>query len=628
MAHDSLRAAVGERGLLRFITCGSVDDGKSTLLGRLLYETKLIFEDQLAAIARDSRKYGTLGEDLDLALLLDGLEAEREQGITIDVAYRFFSTARRAFIAADSPGHEQFTRNMATAASTASAAVILVDARKGVLTQTRRHAYICSLLGVRTIILAVNKMDLIDFEGAAFFRTVSEFMAFAATLGFETITPIPVCARAGDNVTRKSDRTPWYSGPTLLEELEEAGGEYEALDKPFRFPVQWVNRPSHDFRGFAGTIASGSVRVGDRVVCPASGQSTHVARIVTFAGDLDHAVAGQAVTLTLDDEIDLARGDVLCPPDQRPDYVDQVSAWLVWMSPDAMLPGRSYLMRTGTMTTPARVSALKYKIDVNTRDRLAARTLDLNEIGYCNIAMARPAAIDPYAENRRTGAFILIDRATNETAGAGMIRFGLRRATNIHKQTHSIGKPARSRILHQKPCILWFTGLSGSGKSTIADLVERALHQRGFHTMLLDGDNIRHGLNNDLGFTDADRVENIRRIGEVAKLFVESGLVVLCCFISPFTQEREMVRGIVADDEFIEVFVDTPIDECERRDPKGLYAKARAGQIANFTGVTSPYEAPEAPSLRIDGLHETADAAAERVVERFLQAQSETQESS
>jgi bifunctional enzyme CysN/CysC len=624
MAHDTLDTSANDRELLRFITCGSVDDGKSTLLGRLLYETKLIFEDQLAAVARDSRKYGTQGEDTDLALLLDGLEAEREQGITIDVAYRFFSTAKRAFIAADTPGHEQFTRNMTTAASTANAAVILVDARKGVLTQTRRHAYICSLLGVRTIMLAVNKMDLVDFDASAFFHIVADFAKFASQLGFATTLPIPVCARDGDNVTQKSNRMGWYAGPTLLEALETAQGEEIALDKPFRFPVQWVNRPSHEFRGFAGTIASGSVRIGDPLVSPASGQSSRVSRIVTFDGDLVEAHAGQAVTLTLEDEIDLARGDVLCPPDQRPDYVDQVAAWLVWMSPEAMLPGRSYLMRTGTATIPARVSALKYKVDVNTRERLAARTLELNEIGYCNIAMSRPAAIDPYTENRRTGAFILIDRATNETAGAGMIRFGLRRATNIHRQTHAIGKSAHARALNQKPMILWFTGLSGSGKSTIADLVERELHERGFHTMLLDGDNVRHGLNNDLGFTDADRVENIRRIGEVSKLFVEAGLIVLCCFISPFAQEREMVRALVGEDEFIEIFVDTPLDECERRDPKGLYAKARAGQIANFTGVSSPYEAPQAPSLRIDGASESAQTACARVTEHFLQMQAST----
>jgi len=610
-----------ERSLLRFITCGSVDDGKSTLLGRLLYEAKLIFEDQLAAVARDSRKFGTLGEDLDLALLLDGLEAEREQGITIDVAYRFFSTAKRAFIAADTPGHEQYTRNMATAASTAAAAVILVDARKGLLAQTRRHAYICSLLGVRAVILCVNKMDLVDFDRDVFFRIAGDFKAYAADLGFAATVPIPVCARSGDNLTWRSTRSPWYAGPAVLEALEGAGGDEQAADKPFRFPVQWVNRPSSEFRGFAGVIASGAVRVGDPLVSAASGQSARVARIVTFDDDLPFAEAGQAVTLTFSEEIDLARGDVLCPPHDRPDFVDQVAAWLIWMTPEAMLPGRSYIMRTGTMTTPARVSALKYKVNINTHEQLAARTLGLNEIGYCNIVMARPAAIDPYSEIQRTGAFILIDRVTNETVGAGMIRFGLRRATNIHRQTHAIGKPARSRALNQKPCILWFTGLSGSGKSTIADLVERDLHRRGYHTMLLDGDNIRHGINNDLGFTDADRVENIRRVGEVARLFVESGLLVLCCFISPFAQEREMVRSLVAEDEFIEIFVDTPLAECERRDPKGLYAKARAGQIANFTGVSSPYEAPQAPALRIDGLGETASAAANRVIELFLDAQ-------
>jgi bifunctional enzyme CysN/CysC len=624
MAQETPVATANDREFLRFITCGSVDDGKSTLLGRLLYETKFIFEDQLAAVARDSRKYGTQGDKIDLALLLDGLEAEREQGITIDVAYRFFSTAKRAFIAADTPGHEQFTRNMATAASTAKAAVILIDPRKGVLTQTRRHAYICSLLGVQTVVLAVNKMDLVNFDAGAFFHIVGDFTSFASTLGFAAILPIPVSAGEGDNVTRKSDRMPWYAGPTLLEALENAPGEEIALYKPFRFPVQWVNRPSHEFRGFAGTIASGSVRVGDPVVSPVSGQSSRVLRIVTFDGDLVEAHTGQAVTLTLEDEIDLARGDVLCPPHQQPDYVDQVAAWLVWMSREAMLPGRSYLMRIGTATIPASVSALKYKVDVNTCDRLAARTLDLNEIGYCNIAMSRPAAIDAYKDNRRTGAFILIDRATNETAGAGMIRFGLRRATNIHRQTHAIGKSLRARALNQKPMTLWFTGLSGSGKSTIADLVERELHKRGFHTMLLDGDNIRHGLNNDLGFTDADRVENIRRIGEVSKLFVEAGLIVLCCFISPFAQEREMVRSLVETDEFIEIFVDTPLEECERRDPKGLYAKARAGQIANFTGVTGPYETPKAPSLRIDGLNESGEEACMRIIEYFLLTQAST----
>jgi bifunctional enzyme CysN/CysC len=611
----------GEKELLRFITCGSVDDGKSTLIGRLLYESKLIFEDQLAAITRDSRKHGTLGEDIDLALLVDGLEAEREQGITIDVAYRFFTTGRRAFIVADTPGHEQFTRNMATGASTADLAIILVDARKGILPQTKRHSYICSLLGIRSIVLAVNKMDLVDFSGEIFFKIVSDYVGFARGLGFTTIHQIPLSARYGDNVTRPSANAPWYDGPTLLEHLEGVDVARDAGDRPFRFPVQWVNRPNLDFRGFAGTVASGSIAVGDPVVVASSGKPSRVSRIVTFDGDTDLAEAGDAVTLTLDDELDIARGDVLTRPAERPDVLDQFAAHVLWLSEDAMLPGRSYLMRIGTSLVPAQVSSLKHKIDINTLEQRSGRTLAMNEIGVCNISAALPVPIDPYAENRRTGSFILIDRATNATAGAGMIQFGLRRATNIHRHDHLVDKKARAAVKHQKPMILWFTGLSGSGKSTIANLVEQALHGSGMHTMLLDGDNLRHGLNNDLGFTDADRVENIRRVGEVAKLCVDAGLIVLCCFISPFSAERAMVRGRVEEGEFVEIFVDVPLEECIRRDPKGLYTRALAGKIKNFSGIDSPYEAPEQPELRVDGTTETAGDAAARIVGWILKQQ-------
>ena len=603
-----------EKDLLRFITCGSVDDGKSTLIGRLLYESKQIFEDQLSAVERDSRKHGTMGAEVDLALLVDGLEAEREQGITIDVAYRFFTTAKRAFIVADTPGHEQHTRNMATGASTAELAIILIDARKGVLTQTKRHSIICSLLGIQSIVLAVNKMDLVDFAADVFYRIVSDYMAFAKTLGFAAVRPIPLSARFGDNVTVPSPHLAWFDGPTLLQHLEAVEAGQDARAKPFRFPIQWVNRPNADFRGFAGTVASGHIAVGDPVVVALSGAPTKIARIVTFDGDRPSAATGDAITLTLADEIDAARGDVLAHPASRPEVTDQFAVHLLWMSESPMLQGRSYLMRTGTATVPASITALKHKVDVNTLEHRGGRTLELNEIAVCNLSTSWPISFDAYSENRRTGAFILIDRATNATAGAGMISFGLRRATNIHREYHSVDKAARAVLTGQTPRILWFTGLSGSGKSTIAELVERALHQRGVLTMLLDGDNMRHGLNRDLGFTDADRVENIRRIGEVAKLFVEAGLVVLCCFISPFEAEREMVRRLVQPSEFVEIFVDAPLEECIRRDPKGLYAKAKAGTLKNFTGIDSPYEAPTNPELLIDGRSETAEAASARIV--------------
>jgi bifunctional enzyme CysN/CysC len=611
-------ARTGDKSLLRFLTCGSVDDGKSTLIGRLLYDSKLIFDDQLSAIERDSRKHGTLGEEIDLALLVDGLEAEREQGITIDVAYRYFTTPRRAFIVADTPGHEQYTRNMATGASTADLAVVLIDARKGVLTQTKRHSYICSLVGIRSIVLAVNKIDLVAFSADIFHSIVTDYLDFAKTLNFSQVVPIPLSARYGDNVTERSERTPWYDGPALLSHLETVDAAQGSAQLPLRFPVQWVNRPNLDFRGFAGTVASGEVAVGDCVVVASSGRDSRVARIVSFDGDRHSATAGDAVTLALTDEVDIARGDVLVPPQQRPEVADQFAAHVLWMSEEPLLPGRSYLLRIGTKTLPARVTTLKHKVDVNTLDQRPGRTLGLNEAGFCNLSTASPVAFDAYADNRRTGSFILIDRFTNATVGAGMVAFGLRRATNIHRQSHLVDKAARAALNHQMPCVLWFTGLSGSGKSTIANLVEKALHERGIRTMMLDGDNIRHGLNRDLGFTEADRVENIRRVGEVAKLFVESGLVVLSCFISPFRAERDMVRELLGPGEFVEIFVDVTLEECIRRDPKGLYAKALAGGIKNFTGIDSPYEAPQAPDIRVAGADETPAVAAARIVDWFV----------
>ncbi|MGC8518331.1 MAG: sulfate adenylyltransferase subunit CysN [Steroidobacteraceae bacterium] len=603
------------KGLLRFLTCGSVDDGKSTLIGRLLYDTQLVLEDQLAALERDSAKHGTTGEDLDLALLVDGLQAEREQGITIDVAYRFFSTPRRAFIVADTPGHEQYTRNMATGASNSQAAVILIDARKGVLTQTRRHSYICALLGIKNVVLAVNKIDLVEFSGERFHRIVADYLGFAAPLKFASVASIPLSARFGDNVIRRSEHTPWYDGPTLIEHLESIDVSEGLEEKPFRFPVQWVNRPNLDFRGFSGTVASGVVRPGERVVVAASGRQSVIERIVTADGDLPEARAGDAVTLTLADEVDVARGDVLAHADARPEVVDQFAAEVLWMIEEPMLPGRSYLMRIGTQYVPARVTSLKHKTDVNTLEHMAAKTLALNEIGFCNFATATPVALDPYADNRATGAFVLIDRFTNATAAAGMISFGLRRATNIHRQALLVDKSARVRLNGHRPAVLWFTGLSGSGKSTIANVVERELHALGVHTYMLDGDNVRHGLNRDLGFTDADRVENIRRVGEVAKLFVDAGAVVLCSFISPFRAERRMVRELLEAEEFIEIFVDTPLEECQRRDPKGLYARALEGKIKNFTGIDSPYEAPQNAEVVLSPSPLGAEEEARRVLE-------------
>ncbi|WOJ91257.1 sulfate adenylyltransferase subunit CysN [Methylocapsa polymorpha] len=604
---------------LRLITCGSVDDGKSTLIGRLLFEQSLIFDDQLAALERDSRRHGTDGDNIDFALLVDGLEAEREQGITIDVAYRYVSTKRRSFIIADTPGHEQYTRNMATAASNADLAILLVDARKGLLTQTCRHAAIVSLTGIRHVVLAVNKIDLTGFDAAGFDKIVADFKVFAEPLGFKTIVPIPISARHGDNVSEKSANTPWHHGPALLAHLEAIDVEEDKSGQPFRFAVQWVNRPHLDFRGFSGEIASGTIRPGDEIVVAGSGRASRVERIVTADGDLDCAAAGDAVTLTLADELDIARGDVLCDPKRRPEVSDQFAAHLIWMSDDKLLPGRSYLLKAGARTVPVTITELKHRLDVNTLGELPARTLSLNEVGVCNLATTTPIAFDPYKENHATGAFILIDRATNATAAAGLISFGLRRATNIHRQGLNIAKLDRARLKNQRPAALWFTGLSGSGKSTIANLVESRLYAHGVHTIMLDGDNVRHGLNKDLGFTEVDRVENIRRVGEVAKLMTEAGLIVLCSFISPFRAERRLVRELLDQDEFIEIFVDTPIAECIARDPKGLYKKAIAGEIKNFTGIDQTYESPEDPEIIVARDGQTAEQAAAKIVAALVE---------
>jgi bifunctional enzyme CysN/CysC len=604
---------------LRFLTCGSVDDGKSTLIGRLLYEQNLVFDDHLVALERDSKKSGTNGADVDFALLLDGLEAEREQGITIDVAYRYFSTPRRAFVVADTPGHEQYTRNMATGASNAELAVLLVDARKGLLNQTHRHAIIASLLGIRHVVLAVNKIDLVGFDQAVFEQISSSFGRFAGELGFKDIKAIPVSARYGDNVSSRSDRTPWYSGPHLLDYLETVDVEDDRAGKPFRMPVQWVNRPNADFRGFSGTIASGSVDAGDEIVLLPSGRATKVKAVLGPSGDTGAAQAGDSVTLTLADETDVTRGDMFAALRDRPQVADQFAAHLVWMSAENLFPGRSYLMKINNGTLPATVTELKYQIDVTTLSKLAAKTLALNEVGVCNLSVARPVVFDAYADNRDTGAFILIDRYSNETVAAGMIDFALRRATNIHHHDHLVSKTGRVNLMHHRPAVLWFTGLPGSGKSTIANLVEAALHARGAHTVILDGDNVRHGLNKDLGFTEPDRVENIRRIGEVAKLMTDAGLIVLCSFISPFRAERRMVRELLDSGEFVEVFVDTPLDQCIARDPKGLYRRALAGEIKNFTGVDQPYETPENPELHLLAGAKEPDRLANEVVETLLQ---------
>ena len=605
-------AGRGGLGLLRVLACGSVDDGKSTLIGRLLHEAARLPDDALAALAADSRRFGTTGDEPDLALLTDGLEAERAQGITIDVAHRYLTTPRRRLILADAPGHVQHTRNMVTGASRADAAIILCDASKGVLTQTRRHAQICALMGIRHLVLAVNKMDLVGFDRAAFEAIRRDWAGFARGLGLADPAAIPVAARHGDNVTRPSPRLAWHDGPTLLAHLEALEAGDAAAGLPFRFPVQWVNRPDAAFRGFAGTVASGRVARGDAVVVAGSGVAARVARILGPDGDLDAAAAGEAVTLCLDAERDIARGDVLAAPAARPAVVDQIAARLVWMDEEPLLPGRRYDARFGTLWTTASVTAIRHRVNVDTLEREPARRLAANEIGFCNLALAQRVPVDPYAANRATGAFVLVDRFTGRTAAAGLVEGALDRASNIHPEAFPVDRQARAKLTGQRPLVVWFTGLSGSGKSTIAKLVEQALHADGRHTYALDGDNLRHGLNRDLGFTDADRVENIRRVGEVAKLFVDAGLIVLCAFISPFRAERRMVREMLGEGEFLEVFVDTPIAACEARDAKGLYAKARRGEIRNFTGVSSPYEPPESPELRLatEG-RSPAEAAAE-----------------
>ena len=597
--------------LLRFITCGSVDDGKSSLIGRLLYDAKTLFEDHLEALQRESRQAGSTGGALDFARLLDGLSAEREQGITIDVAYRFFATDKRKFIVADTPGHEQYTRNMVTGASTADAALILVDARKGLLTQTRRHSTIVSLLGLRDVALAVNKMDLVDYSERRFEEIRDEYLEFARRIGIANVACLPISAVNGDNVVDRSARTPWYRGPTLLEYLESVEVDEDRTQRlPFRLPVQWVNRPNADFRGFAGLIASGALRVGDPVRVGPAGTQSVVTRILGGDRDLPVAVAGQSVTVTLRDEIDVSRGDVLSHPDSAPAVADEFEATVVWMHEQPMLRGRSYVMKIATKTVAATVMPLKYKLNVNTLERLAATSLEVNEIGVCDLELDRSIAFDPYEENRTTGAFILIDRMTHQTVGAGMLRFALRRSQNVHWQALDVNKAARARLKGHDPCVLWFTGLSGAGKSTIANFLEKRLHARGRHTYLLDGDNVRHGLNKDLGFTDADRVENIRRVAEVAKLMVDAGLIVLVSFISPFSSERRMARALFADGEFLEVYVDTPLAVAEGRDVKGLYKKARQGQLRNFTGIDSPYEAPENAEIRVDTTSIGAEEAA------------------
>jgi len=615
---DAYLVAHQHKSLLRFITCGSVDDGKSTLIGRLLYDSKMIFEDQMAALEADSKRVGTQGGAIDFALLVDGLAAEREQGITIDVAYRFFATDKRKFIVADTPGHEQYTRNMVTGASTADAAVILIDARKGVLTQTRRHSYLVSLLGIRHVVLAVNKMDLVGWDQAVFDRIVADYRAFADQIGLSVFTPIPISGLGGDNMASKSDATPWYDGPILMDWLETVQVEDDLQAQPFRLPVQWVNRPNLDFRGFSGQIAAGVVKPGDRIRVLPSGRESTVARIVVLPGDLDKAVAGQSVTITLADEVDVSRGDILVAADHPCEVADQFETTIVWMDDEPLPPGRPYLLKIGGRTVSAQITEIKHKVNVNTLEKLAAKRLELNEIAICNLSLDRAISFEPYRVNRDLGGFILIDKISNRTVGAGLINFHLRRADNIHWQAVDVDKASRAAIMGQKGRVVWLTGLSGAGKSTIANLVEKRLYALGRYTYLLDGDNVRHGLNRDLGFTEEDRVENIRRVAEVARLMADAGLIVVTAFISPFRAERRMARELMGDGEFFEVFVVTPLAVAEERDVKGLYKKARAGDLKNFTGIDSPYEAPEAPELRIDTTSMTAVQAAEEIVRHLI----------
>jgi bifunctional enzyme CysN/CysC len=616
---DAYLEAHQHKSLLRFITCGSVDDGKSTLIGRLLYDSKMIFEDQLSALEADSKRVGTQGGEIDFALLVDGLAAEREQGITIDVAYRFFATEKRKFIVADTPGHEQYTRNMVTGASTADLAIILIDARKGVLTQTRRHSYLTHLIGIKNIVLAINKMDLIDYDQARYEAILADYRAFATDIGITDFTAMPISGFMGDNITALSDNTPWYTGLPLIAHLESVEVNATADQaKPFRMPVQWVNRPNLDFRGFSGQIATGSVNVGAGVRVLPSGKTTTLSRIVTLDGDLDQAVAGQSVTLCFADEVDCSRGDVISISDTPPEVANQFEANIVWMADEAMIVGRAYWLKLGTQMVSATVQEPKYQVNVNTMEHLAAKTFELNAIGVAEIATDRPIVFESYADNHALGGFILIDKITNATVGAGMLNFSLRRAQNVHWQATDIGRDAHAALKNQKPKLLWFTGLSGSGKSTIANEVEKRLNLMNRHTFLLDGDNVRHGLNKDLGFTEADRIENIRRVGEVAKLMTDAGLIVLTAFISPFRVERDMVRDMLPDGEFIEIFVDTPLEVAEARDVKGLYKKARSGQLKNFTGIDSPYEAPENPEIRVNTVEMTAAQAAEHIVRQIM----------
>jgi len=607
--------AQARKSFLRVFTCGSVDDGKSTLIGRLLYDSKLIYEDQMAAIEKDSKTSGTTGEKPDLALLVDGLAAEREQGITIDVAYRFFSTNKRKFIIADTPGHVQYTRNMATGGSTADVAILLIDARHGVVEQTRRHAFIASLLGIPQVVVCVNKMDLVDFDQSVFNAIDVDFRAFANSLSFDDIMTIPVSALDGDNVTTRSDKADWYKGPSLLSFLEDTEVDRESLEAPFRLPVQWVNRPNLDFRGFSGTIASGTVSKGDEIIAMPSGRRSRVADIILHTQHLEHARQDQAVTLTLEDEIDISRGDMICRTDHPIDVADQFQAHLIWMDDDALFPGRQYIIRATNASVTGSITALKHRINVTDFSEVAAKTLELNEIGVVTLSLSKPIPFDAYSDNRKTGAFIVVDRLTNRTVGAGMIDFALRRSKNIVRQDLIVDRTDRASQKGQQPTVLWFTGLSGSGKSTIANLVDQALYERGHHTYTLDGDNVRHGLNRDLGFTKEDRIENIRRIGEVAKLMSQAGLIVMCSFISPYRAERQMVRDLLDDDEFFEIFIDTPLAIAEDRDVKGLYKRARAGEIKNFTGIDSEYQPPVSPDLRIDTTKTSAADAAEQVLD-------------
>ncbi len=607
------------KSLLRFITCGSVDDGKSTLIGRLLYDSKMIFEDQLATLEADSKRMGTQGQEIDFALLVDGLAAEREQGITIDVAYRFFATEKRKFIVADCPGHEQYTRNMVTGASTADLAVILIDARKGVLVQTRRHSYLAKLLGIRNIVVAVNKMDLIDSDQAKYDAIVADYRAFATSIGITDFTPMPISGFKGDNITVKSKNTPWYTGLPLMAHLETVALDNEADQaKALRMAVQWVNRPNLDFRGFSGQIATGTVHPGDAIRVLPSGKTSTISKIVTLGGELDEAVAGQSVTLCFEDEIDCSRGDVIATADNPPEVSDQFESTIVWMADDALIPGRAYWLKLGTQMVSATVQAPKYTVNVNSMEHMAAKTLELNAIGVAEISTDKPIVFEPYADNHTLGGFILIDKISNATVAAGMLHFALRRAQNVHWQATDIGREVHAALKNQKPKILWFTGLSGSGKSTIANEVEKTLNLMNRHTFLLDGDNLRHGLNKDLGFTETDRIENIRRVGEVAKLMADAGLIVLTAFISPFRAERDMVRAMLPEGEFVEIFVETPLEVAEARDVKGLYKKARAGQLRNFTGIDSPYEAPDNPDIRVNTVEMSPAEAAEHIIRQLM----------